>query len=460
MDAAGNIIVTGSIQITDATPSHHDIFIAKLTSGGQVLWKKTFGGDRDDHGLGLLVNSENDIVLIASTNSNTGFVHSKYGWDDIVVCRISSDGDINQLVFFGGDFIDEPTHILQNNAGNYILTAASRSSSGDITQNFGQFDFWIAELDPSFALIWQKTFGGTDDDMPIKTIQLYNGSYLTLGSTSTYEGDFYDNRGDDDVLLVNFESYGNKIWQKCYGGAQKDAPADILQLPKGGIMVAASTLSSTIDVSENNGGYDAWLFTVNGDGDILWEQSYGSSGNEKVNAIKISSNGIYMLGTSGSSWPGTAYHGKYDFWLTRLNPQTSNIEDQYFLGGYNYDDGRSLLIDGSGTVFMAGISSSNDGYVRNNSGEKDGWIIAIKPTNLSDQQFRVHPNPTTGVLYINDIPENASIKVFDLSGAIVFQNDVNTPFSAILDLSFLPSGTYIINVSNDQSDLRAKVIRL
>src|SRR5688572_4769401 len=55
--------------------------------------------------------------------------------------------------------------------GGVIAAGHSDSVGGDISNNYGEYDYWLAKLDSGGLLQWQKNFGGTESDNAYKVIQ-------------------------------------------------------------------------------------------------------------------------------------------------------------------------------------------------------------------------------------------------------------------------------------------------
>ncbi len=93
----------------------------------------------------------------------------------------------------------------------------------------------------------------------------------------------------------------------------------------------------------------------------------------------------------------------------------------------------------------------------------DGVGDACDDVGINDRmlelQVRVHPNPTSGVVrLVPDIKEARTISIHDPRGALV----ARLPYTAVIDLSSLPQGTYSItlNAGDGLPLARVRVVRL
>jgi hypothetical protein len=107
--------------------------------------------------------------------------------------------------------------------------SASDSSCTRSTQLKGGGDIIIYMIDSTGTVIWENNFGTVDDCFGIKLKLLSDGNFIML--TSSNAGIGFDKTsasyGGDDIWLVKFESNGNIIFDKTYGGDQVERPATI-----------------------------------------------------------------------------------------------------------------------------------------------------------------------------------------------------------------------------------------
>src|SRR5436189_24079 len=84
---------------------------------------------------------------------------------------------------FGGTGIDELHSFQQTSDGGYILGGFSGSGvSGDKTQNtVGNYDYWIVKIDAFGNKQWDKDFGGIDFDVLYSVQQTTDGGYILGG---------------------------------------------------------------------------------------------------------------------------------------------------------------------------------------------------------------------------------------------------------------------------------------
>jgi hypothetical protein len=86
-------------------------------------------------------------------------------------------------------------------------------------------------------LRWNKTFGGSNDDYLHSLIQTDDGGYVITGETSSY------GTGKADIWIIKLDSKGNKLWDKIFGGVDDDWINFLIQTDDGGYAVTGKTYS-------------------------------------------------------------------------------------------------------------------------------------------------------------------------------------------------------------------------
>jgi len=97
------------------------------------------------------------------------------------------------------------------------------------------------------ASIWSQTYGGAGYDAACSVIATSDGGYAIAGNTNSFGA------GSDDFWLVKTDALGNTEWNKTYGGTANDMVHSLIVVSDGGYAIAGYTTSF------GAGGYDFWL---------------------------------------------------------------------------------------------------------------------------------------------------------------------------------------------------------
>ena len=105
---------------------------------------------------------------------------------------------------FGEESTDEGSSVQQTTDGGYIIAGRTYSLLAGRTYSYGSggYDVYLVKTDNDGNKIWQKTFGGENDEYGHSVQQTSDGGYIIVGSTET------TNAGDD-VYLIKTDAHGN-----------------------------------------------------------------------------------------------------------------------------------------------------------------------------------------------------------------------------------------------------------
>ena len=244
--------------------------------------------------------------------------------------KVDVDGNKIWDKTYGGSGIERTPVITADQEGNILVGAISNSpADGNKSHpNFGtHYDLWLVKVDGDGNKIWDKTYGGSGNEFPESISLLADGSIL-IGNRSNSSAD--GNKSDPcfgsyDLWLVKVDGDGNKIWDKTYGGSGMDADPQVLPASDGGIIIGSRS-NSPADGNKRdpgNGSYDAWILKVDADGNIEWDRSFGGNETEFIGGLIQAKGERYIVaGQSGSGVSGsktTSNQGSYDYWLFKIN---------------------------------------------------------------------------------------------------------------------------------------------
>lgn len=173
--ADGNILVLG--QTCKTGKGRADFWLIKYTPDGQMIWEKTYGGDKADIPTAMLLLPSGDIVLAGTTES--GQCH---GGTDICLLFLDHEGNLRKTKTFGRGENDSPQSLLLTEDGKLFLTGFSSMS---LTMS----DFLAMELSADGDILWHETYGDFRDDEANVAFEISSGNFL-LGGVRKVEPGF------------------------------------------------------------------------------------------------------------------------------------------------------------------------------------------------------------------------------------------------------------------------------
>ena len=151
---------------------------------------------------------------------------------------------------FGGSDRDVALSIIQTEDGGYAISGYTRSKGK------GKADAWVIKLNNKGNMVWNKTFGGYDNDIARSIIQIEDGDYVIVGETQS------KGAGEWDAWIIKLDEQGNIEWDKTIGGSSWDSILSIIQTEDGDYVIAGWTMS------KGAGEADAWVIKLDEKGNI------------------------------------------------------------------------------------------------------------------------------------------------------------------------------------------------
>jgi len=291
--------------------------------------------------------------------------------------------------FLGGSSIDSGGSIALDTSENVYLTGWTNSTDFPVspgaydTSHNGGNDVFIAKLNAAGdALVYSTFLGGSNDDQGFSIAVDLNGNAYITGVTLS--GDFpvtpgaYNSTygGGQDAFVTKLNAAGDSlVYSTFLGGSRDDDGFDIAVDSSGSAYITGWTNSTDFSASPGaydtsyNGVHDVFITKLTAAGNALDFSTFvGGSDDEDGESIALGTDGdAYVTGkTTSADFPVTpgafdiAHNNNTDAFLIKLNATGNALVYSTFLGGSNFDWGRSIAVDRQGDAYVAGASSSLD----------------------------------------------------------------------------------------------------
>lgn len=369
--------------IVDKTDESYDYWLLKFSSEEELQWSKTYGGTDDDRGRSIIATSDGGFAITGFSQSNDGDVTDNNGLYDFWLAKIDGNGIISWQKSFGFSGTDQAFSVIQTNDGGYLVNGildvtASGGQGNARNRRHAGGDYWAIKMDANGNREWWNYFGGSNTDTSFKAIQSNDGGFLFFGASDSNDVDITNNKGVYDFWVVKTNNSGDLQWQKNYGGSEIDEAFDAIKTADGNFLVVGNTRSNDKDVSKNNGSSDIWAIKIDANGNLVWEQNYGGSSFDLANGVEQAQDGgFYIVGNTRSS----------DIDLTNNNGNkdvwilkinnNGQLLSQKTVGGSEIDNANSVVELNNGNIIVVGESSSNNFDIIENKGFTDALIIKM-----------------------------------------------------------------------------------
>ena len=309
---------------------------------GSPTWERTYGGSDEDVAESIVATSDGGYAVAGYTKSKGA------GSYDIWLLKLDSSGAVVWERTYGGSDWDDAKSIVATSDGGYAVAGYTESKGA------GFEDIWLLKLDSSGAVVWERTYGVSNHDKAYSIVATSDGGYAVAGSTNS------KGAGSKDIWLLKLDSSGAVLWERTYGVSNHDKAYSIVATSDGGYAVAGSTNS------KGAGSVDIWLLKLDSSGDVVWERTYGGSAWDDAESIVATSDGGYAV--AGYTYSKGA--GGEDIWLLKLDSSGAVVWERTY-GGSDSDVAYSIVATSDGGYAVAGYTKSKG------AGSFDIWLLKL-----------------------------------------------------------------------------------
>lgn len=214
-------------------------------------------------------------------------------------------------------------------------------------------------------ILWEKSYGGKHAEYLTDAVATADYGFILAGSSlSSKSGNKTSlTEGDLDYWVWKMDETGEMEWQKSFGGSGSDFLQCIRLTSDGGFLLAGHSNSPKRKqkTKDGHGDYDFWIIKLDAGGGEQWQKTVGGSGDDKLLSVSKTKDGGYILGGSSNSEKSgdktAADFGSMDYWVVKLN-KDGIIEWQQTYGGKYFDELRSIEQTQDGGYIIGGYSNS------------------------------------------------------------------------------------------------------
>ena len=359
-----------------------------------LVYSTLLGGSSTDAVLAMTVDSAGAVYVAGFTASYdfptaNPVQNLNGGGNDAFVAKLNAAG--NALVYctyLGGTGDDRAYGIAVDSAGSAYVTGSTASNNFP-THNAlqaklaGSKNAFVVKLSaPGNALVFGTYLGGNGSDTGYGIAVDGAGNSYVVGDTTSItfpaSGLQKSYRGSQDAFVSKVSTDGSHLLYSTFlGGTGSDHGAGITVDSSGSAYVTGSTFSTDFPMASafqpsNGGGQDAFVSRLSADGSsLIFSTYFGGSGGglsypESGQGIALDGQGsVYVAGmTSSPNLPVTqplqaSLDGWEDAFAVKLTSAGWPVYSTY-LGGSGVDYANAIAVDGSGNAYIAGYTFSTD----------------------------------------------------------------------------------------------------
>lgn len=307
---------------------------------GEVFWQHTYGGPSNDAGGALNISAagNGNLLLVTGTQSYG------MGGGDMWVLMVDSTGNVIWDTTYGGTDDDYASVIIPTGDGNFLLGGRTKSYGA------GGYDWYVLKINPTGNVIWSHTYGGPVDDGLNAMVACGDGNFILAGSTGQYPC--------TAIKLLKIDSEGTALDSLTDNHAYEDIASSIIPAGDGGYLVAGSS-DPWGNVPDRG-----YLLKVDANLDYMWSRYYGTSSSDGFYCIIPKGDGNFLAAGL------TKINGNYNMWLFCVSMNGDSIWSKNY-GGPGTEDCTSLIAIGDGGFLLIGSTSSKG------AGSYDHWLVRV-----------------------------------------------------------------------------------
>ena len=427
---------TAGAFVTKYGPYGNTSWVANITTAGSVV---TNAISTDSSGNVFVVGQyNNSSITVYDSSGSSRFTLAWSAANDVFAAKYSSTGSVLWAINLTGTSIDIGRGTATDSSGNVFFTGYSASApltlynadggtAGTLT-TVGGNDAFIVKYSPLGFLIWATHISGTGDDRGYAAATDISGNLFITGAYSSVTVTLYNvgggtgatltNSGGFDTYIAKYTSAGSVSWAAQIGGANNDFGYGITTDPTGNVFITGTYLAA---ITFNNagggagatltftGGIDSFVAKYTSAGAVSWAAQIAGTNNYSVAGASADSGGsVFVCGyytaavtfynTGGGVGKTLSFSsGSSDAFIVKYSSAGTALWAAQ-IAGTGLESGYSVSTDSSGNVFITGDITSNTTFY-NSSGVSNASL-----TNLGgDDTFIAKYSSTGSVLWVASI---------------------------------------------------------
>ena len=235
----------------------YDAYLVRTDDKGKLLWEKTFGGFDWDFAYDLEITSDGGFLIVGETHS------LGEGNADAYLIRTDKDGNLLWEKTMGGAGKDIAHALISTKDGNFAFCGENASKN---PENKG--DAWLVKFDGNGDTLFDVSDVSVGVTVCYDLVQSLKDNFTLTGYSTKYNGPI------EDLNTIQFDSLGNKNWEKGHGG----------------IFIGSDNKNDRGHAIAHIGNNEFWT--------CGYTLSFGSKKSEDIYLMKLTTNGDFIRGTT------------------------------------------------------------------------------------------------------------------------------------------------------------------
>ena len=289
--ADGSILIVGNSK-SFSKNYDYDLYVAKVSLEGKLVWEKNLGGERDEFAGGIAGTDDGGALIVAQSES--------FGEGDknIYIAKLDKNGKVLSERTIGGSRADSAQALTRTRDGHFVMVGYRE------VETSGDTDFFVMKLDQNGKKIWARTYGEEEADSLLGVTPTVDNGIVAVGKTRSYGSE------QTDLTVMKFDAKGKLIWHKVYGFKYYEYGNAVATTRDGGFVLVGGT--NTL----GKGNHSVYILALDKEGELIWSHVYGDERKDVAHGVaRMDDGSIVVVGETNS------FKREKNFYLIKLLKQ-------------------------------------------------------------------------------------------------------------------------------------------
>jgi hypothetical protein len=273
-----------------------DAFLSEIDTSGDFIWAGTWGSGNSDTATGVDIKDTGVVFVTGYFMGSMDFdpgpgdvSKSSNGAGDVFLSWFNEDNSLLGVETWGGPDFDSAESVAVDGLGNVYVTGLFMGADvdfdpgvgTDLRSSVGDSDVFLSKFDSAVSYQWVRTWGASDGGPEGNNVYQVEADGLNnvfvTGGFAGHDMDFdpgpgsdmHGTNGDNDAYLTEFDSSGNFVMARTWGGTNYDTGKGLFISDSGAIFVVGLFDSGSVEFAPVDAPCfeDSDIHITNGNGD-------------------------------------------------------------------------------------------------------------------------------------------------------------------------------------------------
>ncbi|WP_437707275.1 hypothetical protein WMF45_26435 [Sorangium sp. So ce448] len=312
-DGNGDLLVAGEFSGTlefggapRTSTGGRDGYLVRLDAEGHEAWLQPLGGMGYQAGTSVAAGVNGRVVAagrFSGTLAIGAVTYTSAGGNDVFAASFDAEGALLWSERFGDGFDQRARAVAVDAQENAIVAgefAGAIDFGGGPIESAGDYDVFVAKLDPDGKHVWSRRFGDAGAQRALAIAVDGAGAVLVGGAmvgTVDFGGGARNAGAGEAVFVAKLDAEGEHVWSRRIG-EQGASLGQVVVDGVGNVLVVGSFRGEARigrSVLMSAGEDDAFVVKLDRDGEVVWARRFGGAGEDRGTGVAIDLDGAAVV---------------------------------------------------------------------------------------------------------------------------------------------------------------------